>query len=455
METSGAIIKRQWFIQTRPGRVTDYYEYTDRDALGAGTYGSVFKATLKGSNQVRAVKVIPKAKVKNQERFRTEIEIMKFLDHPSIIKLYETFEDEKNVYLIMEVCNGGELFDRIIAKGRFVESYARTVFKQIIRSINFCHANKISHRDLKPENFIFLSKDDESPIKLIDFGLSKFFGDPTAPNVEEAKTTGPAGGVQRRARKSQMQTKAGTPYYIAPEVLTGNYDETCDIWSCGVILYILLCGYPPFYGDTDGQILDSVKKGSYNFEGEEWATVSEGAKDLIRKMLTKADKRPRAEEVLKHPWVTFVDERERATLPQLNFEHLKKFQSHSQLKKATLTFIASQLGEPEISHLRKLFERLDFNGDGVLTFDELKTGISKLNEKTEREIQAVLDGIDTDKNHYINYTEFLAAAIESTIYLKEDKLKQAFSIFDRDNDGKISVRDLQEVLSSKNVSLQG
>merc|ERR1719334_1449185 len=152
------------------------------------------------------------------------------MDHPNIIKLFETFEDHRNIYLVMELCSGGELFDRIIATGHFSEKEAAVLMQQIIRAVYYMHENSICHRDLKPENFLFMTKDpiESNYLKIIDFGLScKFSPDKV------------------------METKAGTPYYVAPQVLSGKYDHQSDIWSCGVIMYVLLCGYPPFFGDTD------------------------------------------------------------------------------------------------------------------------------------------------------------------------------------------------------------
>lgn len=196
MAEQGIYLKKQWFIKSNNGKVEDHYDVDPKKVLGSGTYGMVFKAKKKGTKITRAIKQIPKKKVKNQERFQREIEIMSNLDHPNIIKLYETFEDDKNIYLVMEVCEGGELFDRIIERGFFSEVDARTIFTQIMQAINYCHSKSISHRDLKPENFLFLTKHDDSPIKVIDFGLSKNFD-----------------------HNSAMTTKAGTPYYISPEVL--------------------------------------------------------------------------------------------------------------------------------------------------------------------------------------------------------------------------------------------
>lgn len=179
----------------------------------------------------------------------------------------------------MELCEGGELFDRITDKGCFSEAEAHEIFLQIMQALNYCHANGICHRDLKPENFLFLTKADDSPLKVIDFGLSILF-----------EGAGPA-----VKQKVSMKTKAGTPYYISPEVLKGNYDELCDIWSAGVILYILLSGVPPFFGDTDPEILEAVQKGEYSLDIPEFKFVSDSAKDLIKQMICKPEKRLKAQ----------------------------------------------------------------------------------------------------------------------------------------------------------------
>jgi calcium-dependent protein kinase len=215
-----------------------------------------------------AIKSILKSKVNKIDILKREIEILAEVDHQNIIKLIEVHEDVKYLHLITELCTGGELFDRIIAKtqtpeGHYLEQDAAKLIKSILEAIAYCHERHIVHRDLKPENFLFVSDDEDAPIKIIDFGLSRF---------------------EERANDI-MRTKVGTPYYVAPEVLKKKYTKSCDIWSIGVITYILLCGYPPFYGDSDNQIFESVKAGKFDFPSPEWDTISDAAKDFVCYML--------------------------------------------------------------------------------------------------------------------------------------------------------------------------
>lgn len=320
MVESNVYLKKQWFIKSKAGKVEDNYQFDIKKLLGSGTYGNVIKGVQTSTKELRAIKVIQKNKVRNKERFQLEIDIMRQLDHPNVIKLYETYEDARNLYLVMELCEGGELFDRIIAKGHYNEKEARNTFSQIMLALNYCHSNKICHRDLKPENFLLLTKADDSPIKVIDFGLSTYITDKGA--------TGTSVGT-----KVAMTTKAGTPYYISPEVLAGDYDEKCDIWSAGVILYILLSGVPPFYGDTDPQILESVKKGVFTFDIPEFKGVTDSAKDLIKKMICKPAVRLTAQQVLEHPWMKL--DLEKSTL-NLNWGSMKNFQNYNKLDRKSV-----------------------------------------------------------------------------------------------------------------------
>merc|ERR1719379_500410 len=258
------------FTSDRPGSIADYYN-VDKNVIGEGSFGKVSKGSDKTTGVTRAIKAIAfqaKGKKLQEEmkRLEDEVAVQQALDHPNIVKLYEVFKDARCIYLVMEMCTGGELFDRIIneveaaadagREGAFDENKAATYMTQIMGAMSYLHGLYFAHRDINPENFLMQNEKPEAPIKVIDFGLAK-----------------------RCAPGAKMTTRAGTPFYVAPEILSGPYDHRCDIWSCGVILYILLCGYPPFHGNGDSEIMSKVKKGKYEFASPEWDDVSKGAKD--------------------------------------------------------------------------------------------------------------------------------------------------------------------------------
>merc|ERR1712048_550190 len=340
----------------------------------------------------------------------------------------------KNIYLVMELCTGGELFDRIIDAGHFTEQQAAILMQQIIRAIYYMHENHVCHRDLKPENFIFMTKDpiEKSLLKIIDFGLSASFTE---------------GQV--------LTTKAGTPYYVAPQVLAGKYDHLSDLWSCGVIMYVLLCGYPPFFGETDAEVLSKVRLGNFSFNATDWKNVSEDAKNLIR-MLLKMNPRDRytAEQALNHVWIKNKAPKATGAKLQDNFvDNLRGFRSQNKLKKAALHIITNQLNEEQIKALRDTFMQLDGNGDGKLTVNEMKEGIQKAGLKEiPTDLQQIMEDVDSDGSGVIDYTEFLAATLDRRVYMKEDVCWSAFRLFDRNGDGKISKDELEKVLGDDKVT---
>jgi calcium-dependent protein kinase len=304
------------FVVDNPGSITDFYVLDKK--LGEGTYGTVCKGVNKSTNQIRAIKSIAKTSMqdKNLKRFQQEIRIMKSLDHPNIVKLFETFEDGRNIYLVMELCQGGELFDRILAEGHFSEKQAAELMKQILGCIYYLHENGYMHRDLKPENFLFMENNkpiEGSTLKIIDFGLSCPF-----------------------KKGQKMKTKAGTPYYVSPQVLEGNYDQACDVWSCGVIMYIMLCGYPPFYGDSDQEVLQRVRSGNYKFDATDWGKTSSDATDLIKGMLKKnVSERLTAKQCFTHTWIK--EKAPRAPdvrLPANLLQKMGQFRGGNKLKKS-------------------------------------------------------------------------------------------------------------------------
>jgi calcium-dependent protein kinase len=426
-------IGRAQFIMDNAGKIQDFYQ-VEKKKLGEGSYGSVSKAKNLSTGAVRACKSISKAHMKNIERFKQEIALMKIMDHPNIIKLYETFEDHRNIYLIMELCSGGELFDKIIEAGHFTEVQAAILMQQIIRAIYYMHENHVCHRDLKPENFLFMTREaiDKNLLKIIDFGLSCKFE---------------AGQV--------LTTKAGTPYYVAPQVLAGKYDHSSDLWSCGVIMYVLLCGYPPFFGETDAEVLSKVRLGNFSFNASDWKNISEDAKNLIR-MLLKVNPRDRytAEQALNHEWIkNKAPAAKNVSLQQDFVNNLRGFRSQNKLKKAALHIIAGQLTEDQIKSLRETFMSLDNNGDGLLTAQEMKEGLAKAGlTNIPADLQAILEDVDADGSGVIDYTEFLAATLDKRLYLQEDVCWSAFRLFDRNGDGKISMDELKQVLEKGDVA---
>lgn len=427
--------KYEYVLVQNSEDINKYYKINEKNELGSGSYGKVIKSVHLKTGEVRAIKVIPKRKVKNKERFKSEVDILRSMNHPNIIKLYEVFEDEHNVYLIFEICEGGELFDRIIERGYFSEMSAITIFKQIMKSLDYCHKSGICHRDLKPENFLFSNKSDDSVVKLIDFGLSKVYRIEDEVNKKLENFAG-------RRNSNNMKTKAGTPYYIAPEVLTGKYDEKCDIWSAGVILYILLCGYPPFYGNTDPQILEAVKKGTFEFDGEEWDGVSATAKDLINKMLCRYDKRLSAEEVLAHPWMQQKD----TIKNNIKIDNLKKYIKDNNLKKSLLNVIAGNLDSNGFDDIVQIFSEIDKNNDGKISLDEFTEGFIKLKLGSKSDAVDIFKAFDFNGNNFLDWNEFLAGVLSHHTYLKENKINEFFNKLDKNGDQMISKDELKDIL---------
>ena len=430
------MIGKENFVGKVDGNVTNDYKMIKE--IGSGAYGRVYKVENKLTKETRACKQLAKGRIANMEKFTLEINILTKMDHPNIIKLFEVYEDKRHIYLIMEECTGGELFDRIIErinkKNLFTEREAAVLFKQMMSSICYCHTQGICHRDLKPENLLFQSKDDTSPLKVIDFGLSKIYAN-NAPGGDKGQM--------------KMTTKVGTAYYVSPEVLTGDYDQSCDIWSAGVILYIILTGDPPFNGANDNEIYRKIQMKKFSFPSPQWDKISEDVKDLIKHMLCDPKDRYTAEQVLSHTWVTNLAPNSTESLLNLNVETMSAYKNTNNLKKAALTYIASRLNDEEIKNLKEIFLALDTNQDGTLTVQEVKEGLANLKDSNIN-LEELFSSIDTDKSGVINYTEFLAATIDKKIYLNEEKMYEAFKAFDKDGSGKISAKEIHEVLKMSN-----
>ena len=305
---------KQLFIGQLKCKVKDYYDVIK--VIGKGGNAKVYEVQNKKTKDIRACKYLSKSNIKESDlkKMRREINILIKTDHPNIIKLYEVFETNKYLYLIMEKCNGGELFDKIInniSSGKvYSEKIAANLLLQVMSAVDYCHKNGICHRDLKPENILFLNEGNEenNPIKVIDFGLSQI--------LDRDKLTSPV----------------GTAYYVAPEILAGEYNQKCDIWSAGIILCILLTGEPPFNGPNNAIIYHKIKNFEYCFS-EKWKYISNEAKDLVSHMLVPQNMRYNASEVLAHPWFKIAQEEKISNYLGLDLSFLKMYKKTNIFKK--------------------------------------------------------------------------------------------------------------------------
>ena len=419
------------FVGKSEGLFLDNYDVIKQ--LGKGGYGKVYEVKHKKTGEIRACKHLSKLVLKNLEKFEREINILINTDHPNIIKIYEIFESQRSLYLVMEECKGGEIFDRIIdhiqSKKMYSEKDASIIFQQVMSAIEYCHNNGICHRDLKPENLLYLNQgpEQDNPIKVIDFGLSQMI-----------------------STDKKLKTKVGTAYYVAPEILKGDYTEKCDVWSAGVILYIFLSGDPPFNGPSDSEIYNKIAQMKYTFPEKKWKDISNEAKDLIQHMMAPENERYTARQVLDHPWFKNA---KTTPLSSLNFDpaFFVDYVKGCELKKISLLFIASRLDENEIINLKKYFEAFDKCKDGQITFEELKQGLTQLksNKLTENDLKELFNLIDVDKNGKIDYTEFLAATIQKYNYLRNERLFETFCMFDKDNSGQITKDEILKALNAE------
>lgn len=422
---SSAGLRSNSVLQTKIGNFKEFYSLGRK--LGQGQFGITFLCIEKGTVKEYACKSIAKRKLltdEDVEDVRREIQIMHHLaGHPNVISIKGAYEDAVAVHVVMELCAGGELFDRIIKRGHYTERKAAELTRTIVGVVEACHSLGVMHRDLKPENFLFVNQNEESLLKTIDFGLSIFF-----------------------KPGEKFSDVVGSPYYVAPEVLRKRYGPEADVWSAGVILYILLSGVPPFWAETEQGIFDQVLHGDLDFSSEPWPSISESAKDLVRKMLVRDPKRRlTAHEVLCHPWIQVDGVAPDKPLDSAVLSRLKQFSAMNKLKKMALRVIAESLSEEEIAGLKQLFKMIDADNSGQITFEELKAGLNRVGANLkESEIYDLMQAADVDNNGTIDYGEFIAATLHMNKIEREDHLYAAFSYFDKDGSGYITQDELQQ-----------
>ncbi|ONI14120.1 hypothetical protein PRUPE_4G263600 [Prunus persica] len=403
--------------------------YSIGKELGRGQFGVTHLCTHKATGEHFACKTIAKRKLVNKEDIedvRREVQIMHHLTgQPNIVELKGAYEDKQSVHLVMELCAGGELFDRIISKGHYTERAAAALLRTIVQIVHTCHSMGVIHRDLKPENFLLLNKDEHSPLKATDFGLSVFY-----------------------KQGELFKDIVGSAYYIAPEVLKRRYGPEVDIWSVGVMLYILLSGVPPFWAESEHGIFNSILRGQLDFSSDPWPSISHQAKDLVRKMLNSDPKqRLTAFQVLNHPWIKEDGEAPDVPLDNAVLSRLKQFKAMNQFKKVALRVIAGCLSEEEIMGLKEMFKSIDTDNSGTITLEELKQGLAKQGTKlSEFEAKQLMEAADADGNGTIDYDEFITATMHLNRMDREEHLYTAFQHFDKDNSGYITTEELEQAL---------
>jgi len=413
-------------------------DYKKIKFLGEGSFAAVYQVQNRYTDAICAMKIINKSSnsAEDDKEILNEINILRCMDHPGVLKIFEFYSNRKSYSIVTELCPGGELFQQIIDKGPFNEKYSAFVMYQLFSAINYCHKMHIVHRDLKPENILIVSKDQDGYpiIKVCDFGTSKIF--------EKGK-------IERKL--------VGSSYYIAPEVLKKKYNEKCDLWSCGVIMYILLSARPPFGGEDDNDIMERVAIGEYDLESPPFDKLSKNALDLIKKLLTMdINERINAEQALNHPW--FKENKSQELYNRINdneamktlIENLKAYKRTSIIQETALAYLVHHFPQiKDVVNSCKLFNQIDKSGDGKITKAELLKGLSeRYKSKTlEKDVDEIYKNLDMDNNGYIGYEEFVRAAVSKDMFVRDNVLRFAFRYFDKDDSGEITFDEIEELFT--------
>ncbi|KAG0500798.1 hypothetical protein HPP92_000870 [Vanilla planifolia] len=397
------------------------------EEVGRGHFGYTCLANAKKgelNGEDVAVKVIPKTKMTTAiaiEDVRREVRILSSLTgHKNLVQFFDAYEDEDNVYVVMELCKGGELLDRILTRGgKYSERDAKIVLIQILSVVSFCHLQGVVHRDLKPENFLFTSKEENATLKAIDFGLSDF--------------------VKPDERLNDI---VGSAYYVAPEVLHRSYGTEADMWSIGVIAYILLCGSRPFWARTESGIFRAVLKAEPSFDEDPWPSLSSEAKSFVRGLLNKD---------YRHPWIQQFEE-VKYPLDMLVCRLAKAYVCSSSLRKSALRALAKTLTVSQLAYLQEQFLLLGPNKNGYISFQNFKTALMKNSTEAMKDSK-VLDFVDMVSSlqfRKLDFEEFAAAATSvhqlEALETWEQHARRGYELFEKDGNRPIMIEELASEL---------
>jgi calcium-dependent protein kinase len=403
--------------------------------LGNGAFGKVRLYRDKNDKSLLyAIKTLKKKNIPYYEfkLIKTEVDILSELDHPNIVNYFGTFEDEFYIHIIMEYLKGDNLFKVISVKNYtgFDEQDMSNIIFQLVKALFFIHNKNIVHRDIKPENILFSEKKDFSSLKLIDFGLA--------------------------TQKKTDNKTVGTPYYMAPEMIKGKYSPKSDIWSVGIIIYLMLTDKFPFVNSKEYDVFEMIEEGKYNTQLLDDCECSEEAKDLVKKILVKdPDKRPSASDIMHHPWIKkHYKKRDSHLINRDTLGTLKEFAKKNALQKEIYYFLAKIHNEKEILQLKQLFNDFDTDNSGNLSMVEIRKGFKQLGiEINEKELEKIWEGLDFHKDGEVNYTEFLAAMISTYKFTKEENLWVVFNYLKENNSKNdyISIDNLINMCNSMNL----
>ena len=419
-------------------------KYITQKLLGVGTYGQVFLVQNKYTKEYFAMKEIPKTSedLLSDNEIMDEIEILKNLDHPDIVRITEFYNTENSYYLINEYCKYGELYEQV--KNEFSETQIAVMFRQILSGIAYLHSNNIIHRDLKLENILIndieksiTTNEDLFLVKIIDFGTAKIFD-----------------------KNKMPRAIVGSIYYIAPEVILKKYGKECDMWSLGVILYMFIVGHAPFDGRSNRDIMEKIKGGKYLKNEKRWKKASNEVKDLINKLLVlEPEKRLTAFEALRHPWfkvsnsnILYNNISKEEVLNCIS--NLLNYSIKSKFEELVLAYIVHNLPRPkQAKSCIKLFKLANKNEDGKLLRNELKqTLLNFVSEEFLQNFDDIFSLLDGDNNDYIDYEEFLRATLDRKLLVNERILRLAFRFFDKEKIGVISKDRIMKLFVGTNMT---
>ena len=431
-------------VQQQKGNPSDKYIIGRK--IGAGSYGTVYEATNIVFKSKVAMKMIIKHENMKPTLIKNEIDILKKLSHPNIVKIYEFYESTNCFYLINEFCDQGELYN-YINKSTLNEQQLSIIFYQVFSGLCYLHENNILHRDIKPENILISKKEKDLNtneeyfwIKIIDFGTAKIF------------------------EKGEKEKKiVGSAYYIAPEVLDQNYNEKCDTWSVGVILYMFLVGRAPFDGYNNEEIINSIRTKNYDENNPKLLEHSAEVRDLINNLLNKnTEKRFSAKEALNHGWFKkfngrklFANFSKNDIEPFIN--NLFNYTLLSKIQQLVIAFLVHNMPTTDIfGNILKIYRHFNELGDCKLTKEELIKGLS--NYRDEKEVKQKVDtlfiSLDGDNNGYIEYEEFLRACVDKKEIFSENNLKCAFKFLDQNGSGKLNSQKILFALTNKEYNIE-